>query len=382
MVMSTLLFIPLGDIMSNRYNVRKIRTDAYVKELADDIKRRGLINPITVREILEQDKTYEVAQGETRLHAFKLLAKKNKEEYGEIPAFVKKFKTETEFLSYAIAENVKRKNLTWLELGEALIELKGVFTLKERKPKGGRPKEWKGIPELIGLASGYVTTLAGVVSRLEPETREAIYSTRKHVKREGAYEIISWNNTQRILSKTKDDEKANQLIRDIIEYIVKHDLDFDNAYPLVLASSEEEEVERLVAAAKEYKVPLIEIAKGAQEVGVEKAVTTARRASEYPADFKEEPDYDFWLAVEQEKTERLSDVKRSVMGVEEHQPKKLSKAMIDSFKRMRPLEADESVKKYLERKDAHENEEAFTILYNYEVWRRRNLLKIEGKEEW
>jgi len=362
--MSQVIEIPLRDIMLNRYYIRRTKN---VEELAQDIKIRGLINPITVRPISDGDgKKYEIAQGERRFLAYQKLG------YDAIPAQIRSFDSEADFLSFTIAENIKRRNLTWLELGEALLSLLDNLALTQ-----------KDISKIIGLDYNYIRQVTSVIRRIDKETIDEIYKARPFVKREGAYEIISWNNVQSIFAKERgNDERANRIIRDTIQNIIEHDISFDDAYPLAVAVRTEEEKKKVVEIAKEHEVPVAEVAKVAEELGVDKARKIVERASTYKPEYKEKPDIRFWVAVEKEASDRLSDIKRSVETVESRAPKELSKDELQIYQRLKPLDAAETVRKFIDDNNIDISPDKINLLFDYEEWRRKNKLKIEGKEYW
>lgn len=77
-----------------------------LSELADDIKQRGILQPILVRPV--QGGKYELVAGERRFRAAKLAGLK------AIPAFVKSM-TDEEAAEAQFIENIRRKNLTLQE---------------------------------------------------------------------------------------------------------------------------------------------------------------------------------------------------------------------------------------------------------------------------
>jgi len=367
--MNDLLFIPIEDVKPNRYALRRV---VEVESLAEDIKKNGLINPITVREILEDGKTYEVAQGDRRLQAYRLLAGNNPDEYSEIPAFVRKFKTEVDFLVFSISENVQRRDITWLETAEALIEL-------EKQSEG---KSWADIATLVGFSYDKVRKLTSIANRLETETKDLIYECRakKSSLRE---EILAREQVERILSQATDDAIGNTRIRAVIEQMVNHEIDFNDAYPLIMAVSTKEEADKIVEVAEVHKVAVSQVAKAVEEIGTERATKAVERAAKHKPTFKQDPDIEFWVAVEKEESERLGDVKRSVEAVEERKPKEMSKEDLAAYQQMRPLSATETVKRYVDESiEERHQEEMFGVFFRYEEWRRKNKLKIEGKERW
>jgi ParB family transcriptional regulator, chromosome partitioning protein len=101
------LDIPVAHIRANPSQPRKEFRDESLDELADSIKKHGLIQPITVRYLGE--KRFELISGERRLRASKLAGIES------IPGFIREADDE-EILTLAIIENIQREDLTPLEV--------------------------------------------------------------------------------------------------------------------------------------------------------------------------------------------------------------------------------------------------------------------------
>jgi len=105
--------IPLGDIVPSPMNPRKTFDETALKELADNIKNQGLLQPITVR--LQGDK-YEIVCGERRYRACSLNEAEN------IPCIVKEM-TDEEAFDAMITENLQRKDVDPMEEAFAFSQL-------------------------------------------------------------------------------------------------------------------------------------------------------------------------------------------------------------------------------------------------------------------
>ncbi|EMO66407.1 ParB-like protein [Leptospira kirschneri str. 200803703] len=117
--------IPVNEIKSVD-NPRKTFTNESLKELADNIKRFGLLQPIAVRKTSEG---YDLIYGERRLRAYKL----NKEKL--IPAIVKNIKQlKTELIpEIKLMENLHREDLSDLETALSLSVLKSRLKLSDKE---------------------------------------------------------------------------------------------------------------------------------------------------------------------------------------------------------------------------------------------------------
>jgi ParB family chromosome partitioning protein len=97
--------LALSDIVISKSNPRKYFNEEKIKELADSIKEKGVINPILVR---PAGKKYELVCGERRLKASKACKAK------DIPAFIKEL-SEEEALELQVIENLQRDDLNPIE---------------------------------------------------------------------------------------------------------------------------------------------------------------------------------------------------------------------------------------------------------------------------
>jgi ParB family transcriptional regulator, chromosome partitioning protein len=100
-------------IQANPDQPRKTFVEAGIRELANSIESHGLIQPITVRRLAEDD-GYMVIAGERRLRAFQLLKRQT------VPAIISTGNAD----EIALIENLQREDLKPLEEAEALDALR------------------------------------------------------------------------------------------------------------------------------------------------------------------------------------------------------------------------------------------------------------------
>lgn len=98
--------IPVSDIKPNPYQPRTQFSHNSLKELSLSIKSYGVLQPINVRKIGENN--YELVAGERRLRATKLAG------LTEIPAIILEYK-ENESAIIALMENLQREDLNFIE---------------------------------------------------------------------------------------------------------------------------------------------------------------------------------------------------------------------------------------------------------------------------
>ena len=101
------LNVPVDHIRANPNQPRKEFDESRLEELADSLKKHGLIQPITVRYIGE--KRFELISGERRLRASKLAG------IDEIPAYIREADDE-QSMAFALIENIQREELNPLEV--------------------------------------------------------------------------------------------------------------------------------------------------------------------------------------------------------------------------------------------------------------------------
>lgn len=133
--------IPLVQIGVNPDQPRKNFSEAELKELADSIREKGVLQPILLRPVKNRDYNYEIVAGERRFRASKMAG------LAEIPALVKQLENKNA-MEIALIENVQRENLNPIEESVAYINLmeKCDYTLSD-------------VSRLIGKSESYIKNL-------------------------------------------------------------------------------------------------------------------------------------------------------------------------------------------------------------------------------
>lgn len=112
--------ILLNNIKPNPNQPRRLFNDKKLIELADSIKEKGVLTPITVR---EKETGYELVAGERRWRASQKAGMKS------IPAYIIQVKDDSEMMEMALIENIQRENLNPLEESEAYAVLTSKFDM-------------------------------------------------------------------------------------------------------------------------------------------------------------------------------------------------------------------------------------------------------------
>ncbi len=106
--------VPIEKIIPNRYQPRKNFDEDALKELADSIREKGIIQPLIVSDL--GDGNYELIAGERRWRAAKMAG------LTEVPVIIRDC-TEAERLEIALIENIQRENLNSIEEALAYKEI-------------------------------------------------------------------------------------------------------------------------------------------------------------------------------------------------------------------------------------------------------------------
>lgn len=126
---STILQVPIEDIIPNRFQPRLAFDDDSLKDLSSSIKQHGIIQPLVLRR--KNDK-YEIIAGERRYKAAKLAG------LVSVPAIISNMDDNTS-AEVAIVENIQRKDLTAIEEAKSYQQLldKGYMTQEDLARKMG-----------------------------------------------------------------------------------------------------------------------------------------------------------------------------------------------------------------------------------------------------
>ncbi|HMS91990.1 MAG TPA: ParB/RepB/Spo0J family partition protein [Candidatus Saccharibacteria bacterium] len=188
--------VPIENISTNPYQPRTEFEAEELEQLADSIKKFGILQPLVVSSI--NDWKYQLIAGERRLRAAKMAG------IAKVPVIVRSF-TQQQQLEVALIENIQRKNLSPLELAVAYQKLVDQFNLTHEK-----------IGESVGKATSTITNIL----RLQNLTRKA-----KLALNEGT---ITEGHARTVLSLTDPQQQDK-----FLDYIIKHNLTVRHAENLV-----------------------------------------------------------------------------------------------------------------------------------------------------
>lgn len=190
--------IPVEQLQRGKYQPRRhIATDA-LEELAESIRRHGVMQPIVIRPVGDQQ--YEIIAGERRWRAARQAG------LTHIPAIVRDM-TDQVAIALALIENIQRQDLNPMEQAEALQRFHDEFGLSHQEiadTVGKARATVSNLLRLLGLDDAVKTLLAE--SRLDMGHARALLSLNKTQQAQIAHQVV-----ERQLSV----RQTEQLVRDL-----------------------------------------------------------------------------------------------------------------------------------------------------------------------
>ena len=152
--------IPFNKLVLSQSNVRRIKAGVSVEELAEDIARRGLLQSLSVRPVLDDDgvetDTFEIPAGGRRFQALSLLVKQKRlNKTTPIPCIVRDAGSAILAEDDSLAENMQRVALHPLDQFRAFVALRDKGQPRVSPGRVGRvPRPARTTPVLWGFPSG------------------------------------------------------------------------------------------------------------------------------------------------------------------------------------------------------------------------------------
>jgi ParB family chromosome partitioning protein len=131
--------LPIGDLIPNKYQPRKNFDEESLKDLTNSIKERGIIQPIIVRKLSNENLKFEIIAGERRWLAAQRAGIHN------VPVVITEA-DDLKSLEFAIVENVQRHDLNPLEEAQGYKRLIDEFSYDQQK-----------VSKFIGKSRSYIT---------------------------------------------------------------------------------------------------------------------------------------------------------------------------------------------------------------------------------
>jgi len=138
--------LSITDLVSNKFQPRKIFDEANLEDLTKSIKERGIIQPIIVRHSPEDKKKFEIIAGERRWIAAQKVG------LTEVPVVITEA-DDLKSLEFAIVENVQRHDLNPLEEAKGYKRLIDEFKYDQDK-----------VSKFIGKSRSYISNCLRLLS--------------------------------------------------------------------------------------------------------------------------------------------------------------------------------------------------------------------------
>lgn len=217
------LKINLGNIHPNPYQPRQFFDEEQLNSLADSIKRKGILQPVLVQKIGEEN--YQLVAGERRFRASKIAGLE------EIPAIVVEFSPE-EMLEIAILENIQRENLNPIEEAEGYNRLLREFNRTQEE-----------VAEMVGKSRSHVANLLRLldlpddVKQLVKQGKLTFGHARALVSSENPSEVaqkiidesLNVRNTEKLIQESKNSTDSENKKSSYVKKLgTKKNEDFEN----------------------------------------------------------------------------------------------------------------------------------------------------------
>ena len=151
--------VSISDLVSNKFQPRKIFEDESLNDLTNSIKERGIIQPIIVRKSSNDNSKYEIIAGERRWLAAQRAG------LHEVPVVVTNV-DDLKSLEFAIVENVQRKDLNAIEEAQGYNRLIKDFSYDQEK-----------VAKFIGKSRSHIANFLRLLTL--PETVLKLIETKK-----------------------------------------------------------------------------------------------------------------------------------------------------------------------------------------------------------
>ena len=177
--------IPIHSLVSGKYQPRKTFDQTELEELAESIKVNGILQPILVRPLTSNGKSYEIIAGERRWRASQIA------KVHSVPVIVRNFDDETA-MGVAMIENLQRSDLNVIEEAEGYRTMMNNFQFTQEK-----------LSERIGKSRSHIANVLRILS------------LPKFVKRYVSSGEISFGHARTMV--TLSDLQANDVANEIID---------------------------------------------------------------------------------------------------------------------------------------------------------------------
>lgn len=218
------LEIPVEKVKPNPYQPRAVFDKEALEELAQSIKRHGLIQPIIV---IKKDDDFQLIAGERRLRATKLL------EQPTIKAIVADIESSS-LRELALIENIQREDLNPLELAKSYKELIDEYKITQEELSNIIKKSRSQITNTLRIlllteeskkallenkiSQGHAKVMVGLDREDEIKILNTIIGQKLNVRQtEELIQKIKSKNSEKFKSPKKDDKNRDEFVKELTE---------------------------------------------------------------------------------------------------------------------------------------------------------------------
>ena len=216
--------LSISNLISNKFQPRKIFDEESLKDLTRSIKERGIIQPIIVRKSVDDKSKYEIIAGERRWLAAQ------KAGLHQVPVVITEA-DDLKALEFAIIENVQRNDLNAIEEARGYQRLVNDFSYDQEKVAQFIGKSRSHIANylrLLGLSEGVMNLIenkklsvghAKILVGLENADFVANKIIEKNLSVRQSENFVKIFKIKKQLSKSIKDPNLRSLESSIIEKI-------------------------------------------------------------------------------------------------------------------------------------------------------------------
>jgi len=200
----SLLMLKVEQLQPGKYQPRSYMDDAALQTLAASIKTQGIMQPILVRQL--SDEQYEIIAGERRWRASQMAGLK------EVPVLVREIADEAA-LAMALIENIQRENLNPLEEAQGIKRLIDEFAMTHEKAAEAVGRSRAAVSNLLRLL-----TLTAPVQEMLMQGKLDMGHARALIGLEGAQQVML---AEQIVYNGLSVREAENLVRKFNEQLAK-----------------------------------------------------------------------------------------------------------------------------------------------------------------
>ncbi|WP_036301358.1 ParB/RepB/Spo0J family partition protein [Methylotenera sp. L2L1] len=200
----SLMMLKVEQLRPGKYQPRSYMDEAALKTLADSIKAQGIMQPILVRQLA--DEQYEIIAGERRWRASQRAG------LAEVPVLVREIGDESA-LAMALIENIQRENLNPLEEAQGIKRLIDEFSMTHEKAAESVGRSRVAVSNLLRLL-----TLTDAVQEMLMHGKLDMGHARALVGLDGAQQVML---AEQIVHNRLSVREAEALVKKLGEQVEK-----------------------------------------------------------------------------------------------------------------------------------------------------------------